>query len=333
MNTTCIMVLGMHRSGTSALTRALNLCGVVLPGQMMDNTEGNASGHWEPLEVVAIHDALLAQHHWAWDDAGIAFTEVFDVSATHTAQAHITAFLRPHTHQPVIAIKDPRLCNTLPIWEAPLQEVGMHPVAIFATRHPLAVARSLQSRNQMPLAYGVLLWMQHTLAAEWHSRHWKRMVVHYDQLIQDWPACIDPVMRWLGLPDASANASVRAHLDAFLQPSQRHHRSDDQELERVADVPVEARALWHACQQDIQQPHVQAEFDRIRNHFHTHILDVPTEARMLLTYARQRYHRDMAIRDAEIIWRRDTQQHQVQELAWRKQVMIDHKLEPDKPTA
>lgn len=328
MNTTCIAILGMHRSGTSALTRALNLCGVILPGHMMDNTEGNALGHWEPLEVVAIHDAMLAQHQLAWDDAAVGFADVFGTSTVQTAQAHISAFLTPHAHYPFIAVKDPRLCNTLPIWEAPLQQLGMHPVAIFATRHPLAVAKSLQSRNQMPLAYGVLLWMQYTLAAELHSRNWRRMVVHYDRLIQDWRSSIDPLMQWLGLPSAQSDAHISAHLDAFLQPSQRHHHSDDQQLAHVVGVHPDAQALWNLCQQNIQTSDVHAEFDRIRMRFHTSVVTLPTAAQQLLAYARQRYHRDLAVRDAEIAWRRDTQHHQAQELAWRKQVMIDHKLEP-----
>ena len=103
MNTTCIAILGMHRSGTSALTRALNLCGVVLPGQMMDNTEGNASGHWEPLEVVAIHDEMLATQHLAWDDAAVGFADVFDAATVQNAQAQINAFLAPHAHSSFIA--------------------------------------------------------------------------------------------------------------------------------------------------------------------------------------------------------------------------------------
>ncbi len=328
MNTTCIAILGMHRSGTSALTRALNLCGVVLPGQMMDNTEGNASGHWEPLEVVAIHDEMLATQHLAWDDAAVGFADVFDAATVQNAQAQINAFLAPHAHSSFIAVKDPRLCNTLPAWESPLQQREMQAVALFATRHPLAVAKSLQSRNQMPLAYGVLLWMQYTLAAELHSRNWRRMVVHYDRLIQDWRATMLPLMQWLGLPGMHEDTALHAQLDAFLQPSQRHHQSDDQQLAQVAGVHADALAVWNLCQQDIQTPLVQAEFDRMRMRFLTSGMDLPTEAQLLLDYARQRYHRDIVTRDAEIAWRRDVQHHQAQELTWRRQVMIDHKLEP-----
>jgi hypothetical protein len=329
MNTTCIAILGMHRSGTSALTRALNLCGVALPGQMMDNTEGNASGHWEPLEVVAIHDDLLTHHHLAWDDAGVGFTDVFDASAAQVAQARITDFLRPHIHHRFFAVKDPRLCNTLPLWEAPLHELGVDAVAIFATRHPLAVAKSLLSRNQMPLAHGILLWMQYTLAAELHSRNWRRVVVHYDHLIHDWRQSIDPLMHWLGLPNASADTRISTQLDDFLQPNQRHHQSDDYQLAQISEAASDARALWHVCQQDIQLPHVRTEFDHIRMRFHERVIDLPAEIRTLLDYARQRYHRDLATHNAEITWRRDVQQHQAEELAWRKHVMIAHNLVPN----
>jgi hypothetical protein len=90
-------VLGMHRSGTLAVTRALNLLGASLPGEMMSNTHHNASGHWEPLEVVDIHDRLLAGHNYLWDDPFIP-ASICDSNtpATHTAITEITTFVHNH---------------------------------------------------------------------------------------------------------------------------------------------------------------------------------------------------------------------------------------------
>ena len=53
---TAIMVLGMHRSGTSALTRILNLLGADLPEDLIKANAYNKSGYWEPSAVVALND-------------------------------------------------------------------------------------------------------------------------------------------------------------------------------------------------------------------------------------------------------------------------------------
>ena len=111
-------VLGMHRSGTSAVTRALNLLGAALPGEMMTNTHHNTSGHWEPLEVVDMHDRLLAGHGFVWDDPFIPLN-ICDTrtGATSSAIDEITEFVNQHVApNPVALVKYPRICHTLPLW-------------------------------------------------------------------------------------------------------------------------------------------------------------------------------------------------------------------------
>ena len=63
-----ILVLGMHRSGTSALTRVLNLYGAALPRRMIPPNPNNEKGYWEPKVIVRIHDELLSAAGSRWDD-------------------------------------------------------------------------------------------------------------------------------------------------------------------------------------------------------------------------------------------------------------------------
>ena len=64
-----LLVLGMHRSGTSALTRTLSLLGAALPQQLMGaKEENNALGFWEPQAVYELNEALLRQLGSRWDD-------------------------------------------------------------------------------------------------------------------------------------------------------------------------------------------------------------------------------------------------------------------------
>src|ERR1700674_2682468 len=63
-----ILVLGMHRSGTSALTRALSLLGAALPKRIARATPSNEAGHWEPERLVHLHDEMLGEAGHRWDD-------------------------------------------------------------------------------------------------------------------------------------------------------------------------------------------------------------------------------------------------------------------------
>ena len=68
-----LLVMGMHRSGTSALARVLSLRGAELPAHLMPPNHGNASGYWEPAPIVAINDEMLEYFGSAWDDPLAAF--------------------------------------------------------------------------------------------------------------------------------------------------------------------------------------------------------------------------------------------------------------------
>ena len=64
----CLLVLGMHRSGTSAVTRVLSIAGAKLPASLMGPGRGNEVGHWESDALATYNDELLAQlgirHSW-----------------------------------------------------------------------------------------------------------------------------------------------------------------------------------------------------------------------------------------------------------------------------
>lgn len=63
-----VVVLGMHRSGTSALARILNLCGAYLPERLLPpRQQDNSKGYWEPMSVVQYNQRMLASLGCDWD--------------------------------------------------------------------------------------------------------------------------------------------------------------------------------------------------------------------------------------------------------------------------
>jgi GT2 family glycosyltransferase len=156
-----VFVLGMHRSGTSAVTRLVNLLGVPICHEedLIPATTHNPRGHWESDTLVRVNDNLLSELGRAWwcpPRLGTVWNS--DVSEAREQ------FRAVHpSHQWVW--KDPRTCITLPFWLSALPE---RPVAILTVRNPLEIAASLETRNDFPTHASLALWeryMHHVLTA------------------------------------------------------------------------------------------------------------------------------------------------------------------------
>lgn len=151
----------MHRSGTSCLAGMLAAGGLASAGEAVRNWD-NARGHHEMLDVVRLDEAVLAYSggHWLSPPAEVRWTaEHADIR---------DRLLRSRIGEHPALLKDPRMLLLLPFWRA--SRVPFHVIGI--VRHPLAVARSLESWRGMPLAEGVALWTAHNRAlAEDHARY------------------------------------------------------------------------------------------------------------------------------------------------------------------
>lgn len=156
-----ILVVGMHRAGTSAFTRLINQLGAYVgaEGEMTDTGIGqeNPKGHWERKDVREANEALMASVGCDWDD-------VLNWSRIEPSARSLERFRR-HTNLIALrldanrpwAIKDPRLCLTISHW-LPLLEL---PVPFVVLRDPGEVAVSLRTRNAFPLELGFALWEAH----------------------------------------------------------------------------------------------------------------------------------------------------------------------------
>jgi hypothetical protein len=161
-----VLILGMHRSGTSAVTRVVSLLGVPLcrPAALLRAHDGNPRGHWECAPVVTINESLLQQvsARWWCPPDNLAQIEALAADDGRIEDAR-TTFLDAHPHQPAVS-KDPRFGLTLPFWRRVLPE---RPALIWVLRHPVRIAASLRARSGIAERYGVAVWERYmTLGAE-----------------------------------------------------------------------------------------------------------------------------------------------------------------------
>ena len=220
----CLLVLGMHRSGTSALTRVLSIAGAKLPAELVGASSNNKAGYWEPRRFVDYNDRLLVEAGSAWHDWGR-----FDLTRLGPARRDaIKADLREiiahdFGDAPFFVLKDPRVCRFAGLVMAALEVDGIIVAPVISLRNPLEVAASLAARNGMARADAALLWLRHVLDAEAATRNRPRAIVPYDRLLSDWPGQLQQIARALNLSFPNAADAIAPTINDFLKRTLRHH--------------------------------------------------------------------------------------------------------------
>ena len=174
-----IMVLGMHRSGTSALTHMLALLGADPGKELLEAQEGvNEQGFWEHRELVEINEALLSELGSRWYDFRPLAAGWWEQKNLTSLRTRAREFLHSAFESDELAvIKDPRLCVLVPFWEPLIRQAGWQPSAVIATRAPWEVTASLCRRDPLDESTANLLWLRYFHDAECSSMGLDRCVV------------------------------------------------------------------------------------------------------------------------------------------------------------
>lgn len=244
-----ILVLGMHRSGTSAVTRVLNLLGVDLGARVLPPVANdNDTGFWEHRDAFDTHERLLEGLGRSWHDVRDLPEGWLDSPAAIKAHAEIRALIdREFRQAPVWAVKDPRMCRLAPIWLRALADTGISPAAVVVVRHPLEVVGSLRARNGWGRAHSLLMWAQHLVEAERATRAVPRVLVTFDEVLSDWGKAAARIERELAIAWPRHPDEARADIEAFLDPDARRHASRDPRERDMIGMPSIVPALFDAC--------------------------------------------------------------------------------------
>jgi hypothetical protein len=217
------VVLGMHRSGTSATTGLVNLLGLstCIPEDLLQGTRTNAKGHWESRSLFRFNQKLLAEmgRTW-WYPPSIDELSRWELSPSSTRYSEARAvFDHAHPVEPWVW-KDPRTCLTLSYWRNALDR----PVAgVVVLRNPLDVAHSLERRDYMSIEFGVALWVRYTRAVIEQAGGMPLMVTPYDDILSDptgWSETVRAFLSDLGVAVHPGVDTKRVH--QFVDPTLQH---------------------------------------------------------------------------------------------------------------
>ncbi len=220
MKQTCIMILGMHRSGTSALAGTLSLLDVYVGSDLMKADSLNEKGYFENNFLYKENEKILSLMKSSWDDLFINDEKIkivennFDLKDTIKNEFNYANYF---------IIKDPRLVYVFPLYEKVFKTLDIDLKVVIPIRDPLEVALSLKKRNHFSLEKGMLLWAYYVLLAEKYSRTCNRIFLEYKKLLEDPLACLSRLQEELSITFPKNPEDFKEEVVGFLDPSLKHH--------------------------------------------------------------------------------------------------------------
>ena len=217
-----IFVLGAPRSGTSAVTRVVNLLGVPIAAddELKPADENNPRGYFESRSLTSFNRRLLVEvggePYGSAPRFPTGWKENAALDATRAEARQLMERVHPTTPW---AWKDPRTCLTLPFW---VEVADADPVVVLVYRDPLEVAESHAQRADAPYPVTLGIWERYNRAAVLNARGLPTFVVRYERLAETpGPVAreIAAFLRDQGVDVADPGPALEGFVDAALRRS------------------------------------------------------------------------------------------------------------------
>lgn len=226
-----ILIVGMHRSGTSVLSRLFNLLGYGLSKSQIGINKSNESGHWESRRLARLNDDILSYFGQTWESAAsIPWEEVPDKVLKTWVEKAVELIQSDFGGDQPLVIKDPRLCRLLPVYSRAVEQMGFSPKFVIPVRNPLEVKESLAKRNEMSETHALMLWLRYVSDALTFTRDLKRCFVATDRLVEAPDVVVPEIISQLDLDPAFSWKAVKADIEKLLRSDRLHHEISAEEL-------------------------------------------------------------------------------------------------------
>lgn len=227
---TAYFILGMHRSGTSALASTLNGLGIPLGESLLDASEDNPKGYFENKAVQEFNETLLVSRGHGWDDVFFDLSDINELDYQRLVHSATRILEKEFSCFESFAVKDPRICLLLPIWLDACRKLDIKPKAVLAHRHPLEIAQSLKKRNDMDVNNALSLWAEHMFKAELYSRNIERILVSYEDLLNNFEKVSADFDKFTG-----GLTTEKLDKSSVIDKSLRHHKTRAKKLTGVPE--------------------------------------------------------------------------------------------------
>jgi hypothetical protein len=219
-----VLVIGMHRSGTSALARGLQMLGVYLGNNFLDTRPDNPTGYWEDKNIYELNERLLAALGLKWEEVALIDDTRWHRPEVEVLLVEAVEYLRSQfVSHPLWGFKDPRTIRLLPFWQSVLRRLDVHECYLVVIRNPRSVAQSLLKRHGMDEITAHFLWLVYMVPYLSEIAGKPFIVADYDMVMADPRQQIERIALGLKIPlDESATDAIEQFAGDFLDPNLRH---------------------------------------------------------------------------------------------------------------
>jgi O-antigen biosynthesis protein len=243
-----VLVLGMHRSGTSALTRGLEMLGVYMGNDFLSPQPDNPTGYWEDRNICELNERLLGVFGLKWQDVALIDDARWHEAEVESLRTQAVEYLRLlfGSHS-LWGFKDPRTIRLLPFWQSVLHRLEVDECYLVTIRNPRSVASSLLQRQGMDAVTAHLLWLVYVVPYLDMIANRPFIVTDYDMVMADSRRQLERIARGLKIPlNDTSKAGIEQFASSFLDPNLRHSFFDVSDFETVPDLgPLTREAyLW-----------------------------------------------------------------------------------------
>lgn len=258
----CVLVLGMHRSGTSALAGMLSLLGCATPATLIRGDENNEKGYFESNAIGRLSDAILDEMGSAWSDwTPLDLKSPPDGSHQALRDRIHKTISKDFGDAPLFVLKEPRMCRMIPFWLEAFKGLGRDAHIVHTHRNPEEVAASLQRRDGFEPAFSLLLWLRHVLDAESATRGRPRVFTSYRHLMQDWRKVAKAMDDCFHL--MLSGAAVASEIDNFLSARLRHFEDDAADTLANDALPKNIRAAFGVMERWVEDGESSADYQEL----------------------------------------------------------------------
>ena len=239
-----IVVVGMHRSGTSLLSKGLQVLGVDFGDHLLPGAQDNPLGFHEDIDIGSFNETLLYLLKFSCDSIKNYPT---DIPNKDILIRYGTRLIKNKTNKKeLFGFKDPRTARNISLWKDIFQSLSKTEVQIVIIfRNPISVAQSLYNRNKIDLVRSYYLWLQYYVSVLLITNDFDTHFISYEDLVQNPYLEMKRLGTSLGL---ELNSRVKSQLKDFaknyIDSSLQHYRNFTKKVDSQKDMPLEVKLLY-----------------------------------------------------------------------------------------
>ncbi|QJU49791.1 sulfotransferase family protein [Lactiplantibacillus paraplantarum] len=243
-NKQAVLILGSGRSGTSVMTKCINLMGISLgtDNLLAPSKRINPKGYFENKDVINIHKSLGSRIRYR-----PAFKGYYDSPKIKKDRAALTTNLQTFfENEQYLAIKDPRMNDYIELWQHVLADVEVLPAEIVLLRNPMDVVNSNERAWHRDTTLAMRQWQVRTLLSLRDTDRDHRILVTYEDLFGQTLATLKRIATQFDLPWTNDEAALQAQIDDFIDPGLQKSDSGESlaDFEARTDVDPDVKALY-----------------------------------------------------------------------------------------